>query len=87
MWKALSTLAVVGAAAAARNAASAMWRKRTGHEPPTNPADPDTNWSEAIGWTLVTGALVGVARLVAHRGAAKVWEKIEGDRPPELQTS
>lgn len=85
MWKALSTLAAVGAAAAARNAASAVWRNRTGHEPPTNPADPDTDWAEAIGWTLVTGALVGVARLVARRGAAMVWEKIEGDLPPELQ--
>jgi hypothetical protein len=82
MWKALAMLASVGAAIAARNAASAAWEKRTGHEPPMNPADPETDWSEAIAWTLVTGALVGVARLVARRGAAKVWEKVEGELPP-----
>ncbi len=82
MWKALATLASVGAAVAARNATSAVWKKRTGHEPPINPADPDTDWGEAIAWTLATGALVGAARLVARRGAAKVWEKVDGDLPP-----
>lgn len=83
MWNALAMLASVGAAVAVRNAASALWKKRTGHEPPINPADPDTDWREAIAWTLVTGALVGVARLVARRGAAGVWKKFEGDLPPE----
>ena len=83
MWKALAALASVGAALAARNATAAVWRNRTGHEPPTNPADPDTDWNEAVAWTVVTGAIVGVARLVARRGAARVWEKVEGDLPPE----
>lgn len=82
MWKALATLASVGAAVAARNATSAVWKKRTGQEPPMNPADPDIDWREAIAWTLLTGALAGVARLVARRGAAKVWEKVEGELPP-----
>jgi len=83
MWKALATLVSIGAAVAARNATSALWRKRTGHEPPINPADPDTDWGEAIAWTLATGALVGVARLVARRGAARVWQQVEGELPPE----
>ena len=83
IWQALATLASVGAAVAVRNATSAVWKKRTGHEPPTNPADPDTDWGEAITWTLVTGALVGVARLVARRGAARVWEKAEGELPEQ----
>lgn len=83
MWQALAALASVGAAAAARNTASALWTKRTGHEPPIDPADPDTDWGEAITWTLVIGALVGVARLVARRGAASLWEKVDGELPPE----
>lgn len=83
MWQALATLASVGAAITARHATAAMWKKRTGHEPPMNPADPDTDWSEAIAWTLATGALAGVARLVARRGAARVWEKVEGELPPQ----
>jgi hypothetical protein len=88
MWKGVATLAAVGAAIAARNATSAVWRKRTGHDPPTNPADPDTSWGEAVAWTLVTGALVGVARLVARRGAASLWAKVEGELPSEqLETA
>ncbi len=83
MWKALAMVASVGAAVAARNATAAVWRNRTGHEPPTNPADPATGWGEAVAWTLVTGALVGVARLVARRGAARVWEKVEGELPEQ----
>jgi hypothetical protein len=88
MWKGVATLAAVGAAIAARNATSAVWRKRTGHDPPMNPADPDTSWGEAVAWTLVTGALVGVARLVARRGAASLWAKVEGELPSEqLETA
>lgn len=83
LWKALAALASVGAAVAARNATAALWRHRTGQEPPSNPADPDTDWGEAIAWTLATGALVGVARLVARRGAAQVWEQVEGELPQE----
>jgi hypothetical protein len=83
MWKAVATLASVGAAIATRHAAAAVWRKRTGHDPPTNPADTGTDWGEAVAWTLVTGALVGVARLVARRGAARVWAKVEGELPSE----
>lgn len=85
MWKALATLASVGAAVAARNATTAVWKRRTGQEPPMNPADPATGWGEAIAWTLLTGAFAGVARLVARRGAASVWQKVDGDLPPGLQ--
>lgn len=82
IWKAASMAASVGAGIAARNAAQAMWRMRRGQEPPANPADPNTGWGEAIGWTLFVGALVGVARLFARRGAAGVWEAVEGHKPP-----
>lgn len=84
-WKAFATLASVGAAIAARKAAFALWERRVGAEPPVNPADPKTDWTEALGWTVATGVLVGVARLFARRGAAALWEKVEGSLPPELQ--
>jgi hypothetical protein len=84
LWKAAVTLAAVGAGIAARNAATAAWTRRTGHEPPANPADPATGWGEAIGWTVATGVLVGVARLIARRGAAAAWAKLDGELPPGL---
>ena len=85
VWKAVATLASIGAAVAARNAATATWKKQVGTEPPANPADPSTTWGEAVGWTLATGVLVGMARLFARRGAAQVWKRVDGQLPPDLQ--
>ena len=85
LWKVAGTLASVAAGMAARNLATSMWRKRKGVDPPANPADPKTSWGEAIGWTVFVGALVGVARLVGRRGAAGIWESMEGELPQALQ--
>lgn len=87
LWSAAATLAAVGAGIAARNVATSMWERSRGTEPPANPADPSTDWGEAIGWTVAVGALVGLARLFAKRGAAAAWEAIDGELPPSLATA
>jgi hypothetical protein len=53
--------------------------------PPTNPESPDTTWQEAVGWAIVSGAAVGVARLLATRTAANYWRKSTGELPPGLE--
>jgi hypothetical protein len=85
LWRALATVTSVGAAVAARNVATEIWQRRTGHEPPANPADPSTTWTEALAWTAATGVLIGVARLAARRGAAAIWQQVDGDLPPGLE--
>ncbi len=85
LWKALTTGAAIAAGIAARNVATAGWKKAAGGEPPVNPADPTTSWGEAVGWTVLVGALVGLARLFARRSAAELWERQAGSRPPGLQ--
>lgn len=85
MYKLLALGASVAAASAARNAASGLWRSRVGDDPPKNPADPGTSWGEAVAWTLVTGAFVGLARMLAQRGAAEAFRAVEGDYPEALQ--
>ncbi|MEX0836036.1 MAG: DUF4235 domain-containing protein [Nitriliruptor sp.] len=87
VWKSLVSLSSIGAAVAARNAAVSLWEHRTGHEPPANPADPQTSWGEAIAWTVATGVLIGIARLFARRGAAMVWKAVDGELPPELEAA
>ncbi len=84
LWKAAVTLASIGAGIAARNAATQVWSRYRGTEPPANPADPATEWGEAISWTLATGVLIALARLVARRGAAAAWAKVDGQLPPGL---
>ena len=82
LWKVWSTLAGVGAGVATRNLLQKAWTKRTGEEPPANPADPGVDWVQALLWSAGLGVGVGVARTVAQRGAAKVWTEQTGELPP-----
>lgn len=85
LWKMLAGLAAVAAAVGARNALTKGWERQRGSTPPANPADPNTDWSEAITWAVLTGALVGLARLLAARGAAEGWRRATGAYPPGLE--
>jgi hypothetical protein len=85
VWKMLGTGSAVLAGLAARKVISAAWRQGTGHQPPTNPESPDTSWQEAVGWAVFSGALVGVARLLATRKAAEYYRKSAGHLPKGLE--
>ena len=79
-YNALSTVAGIAAAVAARKIVSALWSSDT--ETPLNPADRRISWREALAWGLATAVGAGVARVVALRGAASGWEKVTGETPP-----
>ena len=49
-----------------------------------NPEDPEVTWKEAIGWAVASGAIVGVARLLATRKAAAYYRKSAGHEPKGL---
>jgi hypothetical protein len=82
IYNALSTVAGIAAAVAARKIVSALWRSDT--ETPLNPADRRTSWREALAWGLATAVGAAVARVVALRGTAAGWEKISGETPPGI---
>lgn len=73
------------AGVAARKVVEAGWERTTGKNPPTNPESPDTTWGEAIGWALLSGAAVGLARLVATRKAAAYYRRRTGHLPHDLE--
>jgi hypothetical protein len=79
-YNALSTVAGIAAAVAARNIVSALWSSDT--DTPLNPADRRTSWREALAWGLATAVGAAVARVVALRGTAAGWEKMTGETPP-----
>lgn len=85
IWKLAATGAAVLTGIAVRNLLIALWRRITKNDPPVNPADPTTGWGEAIAWTAATGMAVGVARMLASRGAAAGWRRATGNLPPGLQ--
>lgn len=84
-WKIAATGAGVIAGVLARKAIIAGWKAAKHTDPPTNPAARETQWTEALLWTMATGIGVGVARLVATRGVAAGWVKATGKLPPGLQ--
>ena len=84
VWNTVATAAAVSAVAAAKPVIARGWRLTFGADPPGNPADPGVSWSEAILWAVVTGALIGLVRLVAQRAAAGAWHRATGHYPESL---
>jgi hypothetical protein len=84
LWKVLAALAAVAAAQAADKTLTVIWRGATGDKPPTVPEDPETNWTEALAWAALSGAVMGVARMLATRRAAQYYVKSTGSLPKAL---
>lgn len=84
-WRVLAGASAFASGWAARKAITATWKKTTGKEPPTNPESPDVALAEAIGWAIMLGVGVEVARLLATRLAAHQWSKHTGELPWNLR--
>lgn len=85
VWRVGATVAAIGAGIVMRRVLVALWTRLRHANPPSNPAAPSTTWPEALGWSLATGAAVGVARLLATRGAAAGWRAATGVLPPGME--
>lgn len=83
-WKVLGTGSAVLASVAAQKGLTAAWRMATGTQPPTIPEDPDTDWGEAVAWAVLSGVVIGVARLVAVRRAANYYRASTGTLPKAM---
>jgi hypothetical protein len=78
----LTTGAAFLAERLARTAITQGWRFALGEEPPRNPERLDVTWSQALGWTAITGLAIAMAGLIARRGAAVGWKRYTGKRVP-----
>lgn len=84
-WKVVGAGSAVVAAAFADRVLHLGWEAATGRKPPTVPEDPETDWREAVAWALVSGAVVGIARLIATRRAAQYYVAATGTLPKALR--
>ncbi len=84
-WRVVGLGAAIGATVVARKGMTSTWKLATGDAPPVNPEDPDTTWKEAAAWAVVSGAAVGLARLLATRKAAEYWRRSTGHLPPGVE--
>lgn len=87
MWKVAGAAAGAVATGLARAVLAGAWRKARHEEPPQNPASPSTSWPQAVAWAAASGVGLGVARLVAQRGAAAAWKRRTGHLPAEVEAS
>ena len=81
-WALVAGAAGALGAFAVRNGLESAWKLAVGDDPPKNPAARDVPWRHAIMWTVATGVLIGLGRLLAERGAAAAWDNYQGRKPP-----
>lgn len=56
-----------GGAFLARRLIGYGWKKTMKSDPPKNPADRDVSLGEAMAWTLITGIIAALVRLLVRR--------------------
>lgn len=83
LWSVFATGSALLAALAVRHLLESVWEEARGEPPPRNPAHPDTAWSEALAWTATAGAVAGISRMLARRGAAAAWARRMDELPPQ----
>jgi hypothetical protein len=69
--KAAGVLASLAAGFGTRKLVTAIWKKVTGREPPSDPHDPHVSLGEALSWAVVLGVAMETAKLVATRAATR----------------
>ncbi len=85
MWRVFGGLSAVLAGMAARKVLTKGWHVVTGDDPPANPQTPGTALREAMGWALLSGAAMGIARMFATRKAADYYQRSTGHLPPGVE--
>jgi hypothetical protein len=81
-WKVITLASGALAGLVTQRMLNAAWRGLRSQAPPLQ-ADRDAAWSDALSWAIATGVGAGVARLMAIRTAAQLWEATMHEAPPE----
>ncbi|WP_405146430.1 DUF4235 domain-containing protein [Sphaerisporangium sp. NBC_01403] len=73
-WRLIGAVVALGVGYGARKAIEFGWQKTTGKKPPADPNSLETSLAEAIGFAVVLGVGMEVARIVATRTAHKRYQ-------------
>ncbi|MDQ1695216.1 MAG: hypothetical protein QOJ03_569 [Frankiaceae bacterium] len=84
-YKLMALVASLFGAMVARKTLAFTWKAASGKAPPANPEHPAVTWPEAVAWAVVSGAVVGLARLAAQKKVAASWHRSTGSLPPGLE--
>ena len=81
-WELVEAAAAAAMAPLALRAVKSAWRLAAGEDPPADAGNPEVDWGRALAWAAASAVFVAVGSVVARRGAAVVWERVTGERPP-----
>lgn len=84
-WKLIAGIAGAVAAFLVAKVLNTAWSKTRPSPPPTNPADPETGWTDALLWAAATGVGLGIGKMIAERGTAIGWKKATGRVAPPFE--
>ena len=70
-WTIIGSAVALAAGTVAKKVVAGGWEKRRGGLPDDSA---QTSIAEAVAFAVVSGVVVGVARLLAQRGAAKLYK-------------
>lgn len=82
--KLLTAGAAVLAGIVAKKTTDTTWKFVTGSDSPENPDDPDIDIKEAVAFAVLSGVIVGLARMVANRQATRLVAKGSGRSPQRV---
>jgi hypothetical protein len=82
-WKAITLGSGALSGLISQRVVERVWRSVRASTPPPAPADRTARWTDALSWAIATGVGAGVARLVAVRTAARMWQATTHEVPPD----
>ncbi|TWU46817.1 DUF4235 domain-containing protein [Rubripirellula reticaptiva] len=71
----LAFAVAAGTALVARELLKGGWRAALGSEPPRNPASHEVDWRDAMLWGVMSGAIVGAARIASRRATSSAYNR------------
>ena len=81
-WTAVAAGAGFAASKGTQLLMNKSYEKTRGKKPPRGPLARRTSWTKVIGWSVATAVVVALAQVAAQRGAASLFERATGHRPP-----
>src|SRR4028119_850772 len=81
IWGLVAAGSAMLAGMAIRSLLNRSWKAIIKKDPPLDPGARDTSWKEALAWTIASSVAVGVAQVIARRGAETIWEQTVGESP------
>lgn len=81
--KIITAGAAVVAGIVARKTTDGTWKFVTGSDSPANPDDPDIDLKEAIAFAILSGAIIGLARMLANRQTTRMMAKGKKESPEQ----